>query len=137
MPPSNKPPSTGPSGELNVLALVLTEMRAMRQENREQTDSILKHLGSIDQRLQDGTKRMDDQSGRIENLEQIAAKPGMVITAPAVEPKTASAKKSKVSWWVVAAATGALTLVGDRFAKFIINGLADPPVASAPLPSKP
>lgn len=134
MPPASKPtppnPASGPSGEIQVIGLVLAEIRALRQEQSDHGDQVMRSLGAIDQRLSDGDKRLDDHSERIDNVEALIRKSNGAPT-----PSTEKTKKgNKVPWYVIAAATGALTLVGDRFAKFIINGLADPPVASVSSP---
>jgi hypothetical protein len=108
------------------------EARGEFKELRDDITEIKTRLASGSEQIRNLRKDVDSQGER-------CAVHGTTALEKRHEPTSdRKAKASGPAWWVALLAGGALAWGGERLARFVINGMADPPpvVQSAP-PIKP
>jgi hypothetical protein len=91
-------------------------------------------LDNIDSRLNEGNRRFteqdaraDEHSDKIENALELVRQYRTVKQSKESDGTTTVTKKKAMPWWLPLLIGGALAFVGERAAKFVLNGLADPP----------
>lgn len=98
-------------------------------EARKEFGDIRSELSDVKIRLAEGSERMKNMRKDIDgNANKCVYHAG--TTALVRKQEEPARKKKDIPWWLPLLAGGALAFVGEKATRFIINGLADPPVAA-------
>lgn len=154
-------PTPPTSGEMSLVVALMEQIEGMRSDLRAQTESITnkldaqnkevvkkiddnaaearKEFGDIRSELSDVKIRLAEGSERIKNMRRdidaSALKCVYHASTTALVKKTDSqtehVSKKGMPWWLPLLVGGALAFVGEKAARFVINGLADPPAVTA------
>ena len=103
-------------------------------EARKEFGDIRSELSDVKIRLAEGSERMKNMRKDIDsNAGKCVYHAGTtaLIKKQMPDTDTITKKKKVLPWWLPILAGGALAFVGEKAARFIINGLADHPVAAA------
>lgn len=154
MPPNSKTPTNTPT-ETSIVVALMEQIEGLRSESRAQTESITKKLDAqseearaefkeLRKELSAVTARMASGSEVMRALRRdvdgVKAHCALTHSPTALERKSKNAsnaetepitKSKPIPWWLVLLIGGVLSVVGERFAKFVINGMADPPAATS------
>lgn len=145
------------SEETNLITAFVEQMKGLRQElkdqnksindkldaqtkeNREEFRDIRNDLAEVREGMAKGSERMENMRrdiGKLENAPRCDCNPSAALERKQMEATTeiSSAKKIKISWWQMILIGGALTYLGEKAVKVLINSLADPPAASQSKP---
>lgn len=160
MPPAHKPTQ---SGELSIVVALMESIEGLRSDLYAQTDTINKKLDSQNKELvqkidanaaearnefselrsdmADMKIRLAEGSERMRTLrrdvDEAKALRGTTALQKKTEEETRPHKKG-MPWWLPLLLGGALAFVGEKLARFVINGLADQPVTvTAPIAQPP
>ena len=109
-------------------------------EARKEFSDIRSDIADMKVRLAEGSERMKNMRRDIDDTKGRCA----VHSTTALEKKratddeTRTHNKKGMPWWLPLLVGGALAFVGEKLARFVINGLADPPAAAvnAPAPAQ-
>jgi hypothetical protein len=105
------------------------ETRSEFKELREDITEIKTRLASGSEQIRTLRKDVDAQGSKCSTVHSTTA-----LERKGAGDVTTSRHRRAPAWWAVLLAGGALAWGGERIAKFVINGMADPPAAVAPSP---
>jgi len=144
------------SQEASIIVALMDQVQGLRTDIARQTETIAAKLDAQTKESRDDFKevredlteikaRLASGSEQIRTLRRdVDAQGGKcaIHGTAALERKTAGdvttcAHRRSPPWWLVLLAGGALAWGGERFARFVINGIADPPAAPALATPKP
>lgn len=156
--PSTRTPVSNP--EVNLIVALMEHIEGLRSDLRTQTESITRKLDVQDQkfdaqaretrgeffelrneisdvkaRLAEGSERMRNHGKDIDSIKATCQSKHPSTTAlQRKEDSDSSRRPAKKSppWWLTLLVGGSLAFVGERAAKFFINGMADQPLATIP-----
>lgn len=153
------PPSHKSSSEISITLTLMEQVEGLRSDFRATTETIVKKLedqgretatkidslredvSDMKVRLARGSERMENLRRDVDGLRPTALEKKKSAPSPSEATTEKSSKSSKMAWWIPLLVGGALAFVGERGAKFVINGLADAPtppvVVAPPYPPKP
>lgn len=104
-----------------------SETRGEFKELREDISEIKARLASGSEQIRTLRRDVDAQGGKC------AVHGTTALERKSAADVTTRAHRRSPPWWLVLLAGGALAWGGERLARFVINGLADPPAAPAPI----
>lgn len=148
------PPSKHSSQEVSIIVALMEQVEGLRGDIAKQTDTISKKLdeqsresrsefkelrediSEIKTRLASGSEQIRSLRKDVDAQGERCTVHGTTALEKRHEPTDTSAvaKTPKMAWWVPLLVGGALAWAGERIARFVVNGLADPPAAVAPSP---
>lgn len=107
-------------------------------EARKEFGDIRSELSDVKIRLAEGSERMKNMRKDIDgNANKCVYHAGTTALQKKGEPSTDRvSRKKSLPWWLPLLVGGALAFVGEKAARFIINGLADPPVTAVTAPTQ-
>ena len=112
---------------------------AQAKETRGEFSDLRSEVSDVKTRLAEGSERMKNLRRDVDSAKVKCEGHHSIATVALQRKDDASGarrpeKKHSPPWWVALFLGGALAFVGDRAAKFLINGIADSPVATASPP---
>jgi hypothetical protein len=111
------------------------ETRGELKDIRADISDMKVRLGEGSERMRNLRKDVDGVIGKCHTMHP--AIPSTTALQRKQEESTVIHKKRTMPWWLPLLAGGALAFVGEKLARFVINGLADPPPAVTAQPSVP
>jgi septal ring factor EnvC (AmiA/AmiB activator) len=116
---------------------ISNKIDAQSKESRSEFKELRDDISEIKSRLASGSEQIRTLRKDVDAQGERCAVHGTTALEKRASPQPTTGRKAKATapaWWVVLIAGGALAWGGERFAKFVINGMADPPPAVAPAP---
>jgi hypothetical protein len=115
---------------------IVKKIDANAVETRGELKDIRRDISEMKIRLGEGSERMRNLRRDVDGVVGKCATmhPAVPVTTALQrkqEESTRIHKKRAMPWWLPLLAGGALAFVGEKLARFVINGLADPPVVVA------
>jgi hypothetical protein len=115
---------------------IVKKIDANAVETRGELKDIRRDISEMKVRLGEGSERMRNLRRDVDGVvSKCATMHPATVTTSALqrrqEESTVIHKKKSMPWWLPLLAGGALAFVGEKLARFVINGLADPPVVVA------
>jgi hypothetical protein len=115
---------------------IVKKIDANAVETRGELKDIRADISEMKVRLGEGSERMRNLRRDVDGVVgKCATMHPAIVTTSALQRKqeesTAILKKKSMPWWLPLLAGGALAFVGEKLARFVINGLANPPVVVA------
>ncbi len=131
MPPANKQPAP-PSGDFQVLQIILSEMRELRASMDDKLHDFGGRISALETTMQAMQRRFDDGSDQFHTHDnRITAIERKCLQNNAKTEETKQDASGRFPWWLVLFLGGALSFAGERIVKGVAGWVVNEPVVAS------
>jgi chromosome segregation ATPase len=112
---------------------IVKKIDANASDARREFSEIRSEMADMKARLAEGSERMKNLRRDVDGIVTKCAvqHPSTTALQRKTDETDKVSKKKSMPWWLPLLVGGALAFVGEKAARFVINGLADPPAQVA------